>query len=104
MTARGAVSRQREWGLPAVILAAGGNPEEQRQPPVGHLHNKMVRRSPSFLTLHLTILAFFIGGALSILDGTKVTSPEYDSLQGGVTFAIVTSILLGAWHLANKDN
>ena len=28
----------------------GGNPEEQRQPPVGHVHinnNKMVRRSPS---------------------------------------------------------
>ena len=23
----------------------GGNPEERRQPPVGHLHNKMVRRS-----------------------------------------------------------
>ena len=32
MTARGAVSRQKERGLRAVILAAGGNPEEQRQP------------------------------------------------------------------------
>ena len=48
MTARGAVSRQKERGLPAVILAApvitaigcddwgDGNPEAQRQPPVGH--------------------------------------------------------------------
>ena len=48
MTARGAVSRQKERGRPAVILAElsrpaeggttefGGNPEEQRQPPVGH--------------------------------------------------------------------
>ena len=44
-----------------VITAIGcddwgdGNPEEQRQPPVGHVHinNKMVRRSPVTLGLAL---------------------------------------------------
>ena len=49
MTERGTVSRQMERGLYAVILATpvipaigwddwgDGNPEERRQPPVGHL-------------------------------------------------------------------
>ena len=49
MTARSAVGRQKEQGRSAVILATpvitaedcdnwgDGNPEEQRQPPVGHL-------------------------------------------------------------------
>ena len=58
MTAQGTVSRQKERGLPAVILAEfsrpaeggttgfGGNPEERSQPP-WHLriNNKMIRRS-----------------------------------------------------------
>ena len=38
MTARGAVGRQKARGPRAVRIKEGGNPEEQRQPPVGHLH------------------------------------------------------------------
>ncbi len=46
MTARGAVSRQKGRGRRAVILAAGGNPQN-RGNHLGHLHinNKMIRRS-----------------------------------------------------------